>query len=61
VFYSYRRIEAALRFMSFGGYQKAMVGQWFWSQRIVRILSGGMNLSRGGGNDESAEKIEVYT
>jgi hypothetical protein len=26
-----------------------------------RILGGGINLSRGGGNDESAEEIEVCT
>jgi hypothetical protein len=44
-----------------GGYQGATMGQWFWSLRIVRIPGGGISLSRGGGNDESAEEIEVCT
>ncbi len=47
--------------MLYGVSPKVMIGQWFRSLPIARILGGGINHSRGGGNDETVEEIQVCT
>lgn len=59
--YFCRRIEEEPRFMLYGVSQKATINQWFWSLPIARILGGGINHLRGGGNDETAKESQVCT